>query len=167
VTFTATVTSGSGTPTGSVTFKDGSTTIGTGTLSGGVASMSTTTLAGGSHSITAVYSGDATFNGSTSSVLTQTVNKGVTSTTIASSLNPSKKGQTVTFTATVTPSGATGSVGFYDGKKLLGSKTLSGGVASFATSSLAAGTHSISAKYSGDANYSGSTSAVLTQTVTR
>jgi hypothetical protein len=168
VTFTATVTSGSGTPTGTVTFKDGSSTIGTGNLNAsGVATMATTTLAGGTHSITAVYGGDATLNGSTSSVLTQTVNKSTSSTVVTSSLNPSKRGQTVTFTATVTPSGAMGSVGFYDGKKLLGSKTLSGGVASFATSSLAAGSHSITAKYSGDANYNGSTSGVLTQTVTR
>ena len=167
VTFTATVTSGSGTPTGTVIFKDGSTTIGTQTLSGGVASVSTNTLAGGSHSITAVYGGDSTFNGSTSNTVTQTVNKGATSTTVLSSLNPSRKGQTVTFTATVTPSGATGSVGFYDGKKLLGTKTLSSGTASYSTSTLAAGTHTITAKYSGDANFNGSTSATFTQTVTR
>jgi hypothetical protein len=129
--------------------------------------MATSALAGGSHSITAVYGGDATFNGSTSITLTQTVNKGTSFTVVVSNLNPSKRGQSVTFTATVTPSGATGSVGFYDGKKLLGTRTLSGGTASLSTSNLSAGSHSITAKYNGDANFNGSTSAVLTQTVTR
>ncbi len=61
MTFTATVSAnspGSGTPTGTVTFMDGSTSLGTGTLSGGVATFSISTLPVGSHSITGVYSGD-------------------------------------------------------------------------------------------------------------
>ena len=61
VTFTATVADvapGVGTPTGTVTFKDGATTIGTGTLSAGVTTFTTSTLAIGTHSITAVYGGD-------------------------------------------------------------------------------------------------------------
>ncbi len=75
VTFTATVTSGTaGTITGTVTFKDGATVIGSATLSSGTASMSTATLSSSSHSITGVYSGDASYDGSTSPVLTQTVN---------------------------------------------------------------------------------------------
>ncbi|HEV8659291.1 MAG TPA: Ig-like domain repeat protein [Thermoanaerobaculia bacterium] len=73
VTFTATVTSSTvGTITGTVTFKDGSTTIGTGTLSS-PATFTTSELSAGSHSITAVYEGDANFNTSTSPVLTQNV----------------------------------------------------------------------------------------------
>jgi hypothetical protein len=75
VTFTATVTSSAtGTPTGSVTFKDGTTTLGTGALSSGIAKFTTSTLAVGTHSITAVYGGDATSLGSTSAVLSQVVN---------------------------------------------------------------------------------------------
>jgi hypothetical protein len=74
VTFTATVTATSGTPTGTVTFADNGTAIGTGTLSGGVASFTTSTLATGSHAITASYAGNATFAASTSPALTQTVN---------------------------------------------------------------------------------------------
>ena len=78
MTFTATVTpdhAGSGTPTGTVTFKDGSTTLGTGTLSStGVATFSTSTLSVGSHAITAVYGGDSNFTTSTSPTLTQVVN---------------------------------------------------------------------------------------------
>src|SRR5206468_4232089 len=79
VTFTATVAAkspGAGTPTGTVTFKDGSSTLGTGTLnSSGQAMFTTSTLAVGPHSITASYGGDATFSGSTSSPLTQTVKR--------------------------------------------------------------------------------------------
>src|SRR5439155_1053879 len=78
VTFTATVTAKSpaaGTPTGTVTFKDGSRTLGTGTLDGsGQATFVTSTLALGSHSITATYGGSSTFNPSTSPTFTQTVN---------------------------------------------------------------------------------------------
>jgi hypothetical protein len=75
VTFTATVASGTaGTITGSVTFNDGGSPIGSGSVSGGTASLATSSLSPGSHSITAVYSGDGAYNGSTSSTLTQTVN---------------------------------------------------------------------------------------------
>src|SRR5207302_6439180 len=104
VTFTATVTAsapGAGTPTGTVTFKDGATTLGTGTLSSGTATFATSTLSVAAHSITAVYGGDTNFTGSTSSALTQTVNKPGTTTALSSSANPSAFGQSVTFTATV------------------------------------------------------------------
>ncbi len=77
VTFTVVVSAaapGAGTPTGTVTFYDGVAPLGTGTLSGGKATLSTKTLAVGSHSITVIYGWDASFLGSTSAVLTQTVN---------------------------------------------------------------------------------------------
>jgi len=76
VTFTATVTSASaGTPTGTVAFYDGSTELGTGMLnSSAAATYQTSSLAVGSHSITAVYSGDANFAGSTSAALVETIN---------------------------------------------------------------------------------------------
>ncbi|HVM46634.1 MAG TPA: Ig-like domain repeat protein, partial [Candidatus Acidoferrum sp.] len=73
VTFTATVNVVSGTPTGTVTFKDGATTIGTGMLSSGKATFTTNALAVGQHPMTAVYSGDATYPGSSSSILSQEV----------------------------------------------------------------------------------------------
>jgi len=60
--------------TGTVTFKDGATVLATRTLSSGKATFTTSTLAAGKHSITAVYGGDADLTGSTSKVLTQTVN---------------------------------------------------------------------------------------------
>jgi hypothetical protein len=173
VTFTATVSAnapGSGTPTGSVTFRDGSTTLGTVTLSGGVASYTTAKLATTSHAITATYNGSGSFTTSSAS-LTQTVNQDGTMSVVTSSLDPSTSGQKVTFTATVSAvsPGAgtpTGTVIFYDGMTEIGTGTLSGaGKATLATKTLTAGSHSISVQYSGDTNFLASTSAVFTQTV--
>ena len=176
VIFTATVTvvsPGAGSPSGTVNFLDGATMIGSGTLSSTApfrATFTTSTLAVGAHSITASYAGNANFNGSTSAVLTQTANKAGTSTSVASSLNPSTFGQSVTFTATVTvvapgAGSPSGTVTFLDGTTTLGTGTLSSGTATFTTSALAVGSHSITASYGGDASFNGSTSAVLTQTV--
>jgi hypothetical protein len=173
VTFTATVTpNGSGTPTGTVTFKDGANTLGNGSLNNGRASVATSSLSVGAHSITAVYGGDSNFSGSTSAVLTQTVNNsstgGTTSTSVSGSPNPANVGQNVTFTATVSSSGSgtpTGTVAFEDGTTDLGSAPLSSGQAVFNASALSLGAHSITAIYSGDSNFTGSTSGVLTETV--
>ena len=171
VTLTAAVTPNSGTtaPAGSVTFKDGNTALATRTLSNGQAMYTTATLSAGGHSITVVYLGNANFTGSASPVLTQTVNPLNTGTTLVSSLNPSTLGQSVTFTATVTPSSGTatpnGSVTFMDGATTLGTKTLSSGKAAFATTSLTVGAHSITAVYGGGTNFNGSTPPPLTQTV--
>jgi hypothetical protein len=74
VKFTATVASTIGTPSGAVTFKNGTTTLGTGALADDKASLTTSTLSPGSHLITAVYSGAANFLPSTSPALKQTVN---------------------------------------------------------------------------------------------
>jgi hypothetical protein len=88
-----------------------------------------------------------------------------TTTTLASSKNPSNVGDNVTFTATVSPSAATGNVTFYDGATSLNTVALSGGSASLQTSSLSAGSHPIKAVYSGDSTYASSTSNTVTQTV--
>ena len=172
VTFTATVTSSGGVPTGTVTFKNGSTTLGTSNLDGaGHATFTTSTLGAGSNSITAAYNGDSQFNISVSSTLTQTVNKDATTTTVISSLNPSRKGQSVTFTATVVASAPGtaipgGTVTFKDGSRTLGSSTLNAsGQATLSISNLNKGNHSITAVYGGNSNFLTSTSPVLTQTV--
>jgi Bacterial Ig-like domain (group 3) len=175
VTFTSTVTAtapGSGVPTGTVTFKNGSTTLGTGTLDGsGHATFTTSTLTVASHSITAVYNGSASFNTSTSPILTQTVNKDSTTSTVTSSLNPSLHRQPVTFTATVVANAPgtaipTGTVTFKDGTNTLHSGSLNtSGQASFTTSSLSRGTHHITAVYEGNSSFLTSTSTVLVQTV--
>ena len=89
-------------------------------------------------------------------------------TKVTSSLNPSHKGQSVTFTATVSSVAGipTGKVYFKDGSATLGSGILNAsGVATFSTSLLPVGTHSITAVYVGDNNYNGSTSPAITQTV--
>jgi hypothetical protein len=161
-------TSGTTTPTGSVTFMDGATALGTRALnSSGVATLATTSLGAGPHSITAQYGGDSTDSVSSSNTVSQTVNKANTTTKLTSSRNPSSSGQSVTFTATISPSGATGTVQFFNGGVSLGTAAVTNGKATLTTSSLSTGTHSITAQYSGDGNYNGSTSGVLTQTVGR
>jgi uncharacterized protein (DUF58 family) len=172
VTFTATVTSAAGgTPTGTVTFKQGSTVLGTGTLSSGQATFTTSSLAAGTKNYTAAYGGDANYKTSTSTALSQTVNKRATTTTVTSSLNPSTYGQTVVFAATVSstagapPDGET--VTFKRGTTTIGTGTLSGGIATFSTNALTAGAPSITAQYAADSAFLGSTSAALTQTVSK
>jgi hypothetical protein len=165
VTFTATVAGSS--PTGTMQFKDGGTNLGAAVaLSSGQATFSTTTLTPGSHSITAVYSGDAGNLTSTSALLSQQINQVTSSTALSSSLNPSTLGQNVTITATVTGSSPTGTVQFKDGGTNLGAPVaLAGGSAALSSSALVLGGHSITAIYSGDTNNSTSTSATLTQQV--
>jgi uncharacterized repeat protein (TIGR03803 family) len=167
VTLTATVSSAGPTPTGTVTFKNGSATVGNASLSGGVAMLSVSTLPAGTLSITADYGGDAPSKTSKSSPLTQVVNRASSTTAVVSSKNPSLPGQTVKFTATVTSPTATptGSVTFMDGSTALATKTLAKGKASYSTSTLGAGAHNITAIYEGTSNVSGSTSPLLVQTV--
>jgi hypothetical protein len=109
---------------------------------------------------------------SASTTYSITVNPILTTTTISSSANPSDQNQSVTFTATVTPQSAgpgplTGTVTFYDGAitpadQIGTPQTVSGGVATFPTSSLSPGTHQIFARYNGDSAFavSSTTSAV-------
>jgi hypothetical protein len=175
VTFTATVAGGTGgaTPDGTVTFMDGANPLGTSPLAAGTATFTTTTLAVGVHSITAVYSGDATngIQGSTSAVVKQDV-QAVATITVTSSQNPSVFGSSVTFTATVTSSAttaATGTVVFLDNGIKIGTGTLGGtpDVATFTTTTLSVGTHPITVTYAGDANNGAAASAPpLSQVVT-
>jgi uncharacterized repeat protein (TIGR03803 family) len=169
VTFTAVVTSKLGAPPDgeTVSFMKGTTVLATVALSGGSASFTTSTLPVGTNAIKAAYGGDSKFGHSTSNTAKQVVNKATTMTILASSLNPSKVGQSVILTATVTPqfSGTVkGAVSFYDGATALKTVGVSGGVAKFAISTLASGTHSITATYNGNASFIGS-SASLNQMV--
>jgi hypothetical protein len=164
VTFTATVAAmppGSGTPTGSVDFKEGGTDLTPGGVSlngAGQATFSTSSLTVASHTITATYGGDMSFLTSTGddSALPQVVNKASTTTAVTSAPNPSTFGTTVTFTATVAPvpPGAgtpTGTVDFSEGNTTLASSVaLTSGMATFTISTLAKGTHTITASYGGD-----------------
>jgi hypothetical protein len=175
VTFTATVvpTTGAALPTGTVQFSvDGAAAGGPVPLNGsGVATLTSTTLAVGTHSITAVYTPDSTsFTASSATALSQVVSKatlgqnGLANITLTSSPNPSNVGQSVTFTATV-PAGATGTVTFKDGATTLGTGTIAGTTATFTTTTLAVGTHPVTAVYGGDTNYNTATSAITNQVV--
>ncbi|MGD0931888.1 MAG: Ig-like domain repeat protein [Candidatus Korobacteraceae bacterium] len=179
-TFTATIT---GAPTaGTVTFYDGTTTLGTGTVgSGHTATFRPASgygFWGGAHNITATFGGNATFMASTSPVFVETVTQG-TVTIVLSGKTVGNSGQNYTFAAVLTPSSTNATfapnqsvVNFYDGATLIGSgqpMTITSGqggyglwTATMATSSLSAGTHTITATYT-DINYSLGTSN--TQTV--
>jgi len=169
VTLTATVTSTApSTPTGTVTFKNGTTSIGSATLNAsGVATLTKANLPNGVLSITAIYNGDSETAKSTSSFLVQTVNQATTATALASSHNPSTQGQLVKFTATVTSptTTPTGAVTFMDGFNVLGTINLAGGKASYSTSTLSTGSHNVTAVYAGTVNIIASTSPVLVQAV--
>jgi hypothetical protein len=126
-------------------------------------------LSVGGHAITAIYEGDQNFTLSTSSAFTQGVNQASTTIAIGSSPNPSSSGQSVTFTAVVSPSTSgvpTGSVVFSDNGSQSVSVALDAtGSASFSISSLTMGTRSITWSYSGDGNFTPSTSATLSQII--
>jgi hypothetical protein len=150
-----------------VTFKSGKATLGTGTLSSGSASYTTSPvqLFAGTDSITAVYSGDATHAASTSPAFLQTVNKAATNTALTSSPNPSGVNQSVTLTATVVAAAGlpvpTGKVQFTAGKKILGTATLTNGIAVLNTTFTQAGSVTVKASYQGGVNYLGSSGTVV------
>ena len=159
IAFVSAVVPAAGTPTGNVTFKEGATVLASNvTLSGGQASFSTTSLSVGSHTITAVYSGDANFLTSNSS-RTDVVNQAATTIVVSSPGSP-VFGQRVVFTATVVaraPSTGipTGTADFKEGATDLtpGGVTLVDGSATFTTSSLSVGQHTITVSYGGSASF--------------
>jgi Bacterial Ig-like domain (group 3) len=170
VTFTATVTPAfnAGAPTGTVSFFSKTNLLGSAPLSSNQASLAVTFTQPGSRTITAVYSGDTTYLGSTSPALDELVNKADSTTTLTSTPNPSLLSQSVTFTATVNsslglpPNGEI--VAFQDGDTTIGTAALSVGTARFTTSSLSVGDHAMRAVYAGDARLKTS-SGTETQTV--
>lgn len=172
VSFTATVTAGTQTPapTGTVTFSDGTTILSTTSLSSSSATYTTSALAAGVHAVSATYSGDATYIGSTSATVDVTVNVGATSTAITAAPSSPIYGESVTLSATVSGAQAGfplgGTVSFLDGSAVLGTVNLgSQGTATLTVNDLALGTHILSAQYNGSSNYGGSTSAQSTLSV--
>src|ERR1051326_2950916 len=169
VTFTATVTSSGGTPTGTVAFLDGSMTIHSATLQNGSAVFATEDLAVGGHQITVAYAGDTTFSPSSSAAIVHHVVKGTPQVTATQNRDTTEVHQPVTFTAFVTSGSGTptGSVAFPDGPTTLGSAPLQGDSATFTTSDLALGDHQITAVYGGDGTFAASSSAPIVHHVVK
>jgi hypothetical protein len=152
---------GGATPTGSVTFTDGGTTLGVATLDGsGAVSMDLTTLAVGAHSIVATYSGDDTYRVSSASPKNVSVAKADVEVQLDSSDTTTISGESVNFTAAVTPVAPGGGtpVGTVqlkvDGTEVGDPVDLTGGSAVFPpVTSLLAGNHTVAAVYSGSTDF--------------
>jgi hypothetical protein len=171
VTFTATVSSSGGTPSGTVAFQDGSTVLGTATLAEGMAVFPTNSLPAGGWSVRAVYGGDSTNQGSTSPAVSRQVI--VESVALTSAPNPSTVGQAIDFKAAVTDSlrgTPTGNVTISETvgaiSTIYGNSNLSNASAVIPVSSLEAGSHPFMyATYGGDATHCGATSPAYSQQV--
>jgi hypothetical protein len=156
------------------TASDGSATVaGTFTYTaapqGGAAGAVTaaTVLGAGEYTLSVSFTPDSISYTSATGSVSLTVDKASPSVGLESSANPALVSNSITLTATVSSSASTptGSVDFYDGTTHLGSGTMASGIATYVTSSLTAGTHSITAEYAGNANFSSVTSSVLSQVV--
>ncbi len=152
VVLTATVASGE---TGTVTFMDGSTTLGTGTIASNLATLTDSTFSVGSHTLTAVWAGNTDYTAATSASLTQTITRAAATIAFVSSLNPSIYGDAVTLTITLSGANTTptGTLTLTDTGTALATLTLSGGTASYSSSALSTGSHSLKIVYSGDGNF--------------
>jgi N-acetylneuraminic acid mutarotase len=177
LTLTATVKPVSGaTPTGMITFYNGSASLGSANLNNNGVAQFWLIPAIGSYSMTASYNGSTTDTSSASApAIAVSVTATNTTTSVIASPDPAAFGSAVTFTATVkspalipvitsavTP---TGSVSFYDGETLLGTANIVSGAAAYSTSSLNAGSHSITATYAGTAEFNSSTSAAVAEII--
>jgi hypothetical protein len=151
--------------TGTVTFGYNGTALRTVAVSGGKAVLPVSGLPRGTASFTASYSGDASTVASRSGTVGVTV-KGLTSrTALSASATSYHYGGRPVLTATLTPSGATGTVTFRDGSRVLGTSTVRSGKATLWAPVLSRGTHRVTATYSGSRAYNPSSSAAVTLTV--
>ena len=166
-------------PTGTVSFALDGTAVATGTVLAGSPSTANVTISipsAGPHVLTATYSGDTYYGTSTSSPTTLTAAKGATVTTVTATPPALTAASAETLTATIAPFNAmtgtiytiTGTVSFYDGgSTLLGTATVTSDVATLSGITLADNvSHSITAIYSGDANWLASSSVALPLTAT-
>ena len=162
--------SGTGsTPSGTVTFFDGSASLGIATLNAaGQASLALRSLTAGSHSLTAVYAGDASDSTTTSAAVVEVVQQATTHIALGSAVNPSYAGATLVFAAALTSNGSlpTGALTLHEGGNVLGTAALAAdGTASFSVTSLLAGSHTLVASFAGDADHTASDSTALVQVV--
>lgn len=164
----AVVAPGTGSPTGKVTFLDGSTKLGTANVTSGKATLQIPKLAAGTHYLRAVFDGTGGYGGSSSSIVRYTV-AATTSTTLAAP--PAAFGQTTALKATVSVlspgfAKASGKVTFRDGSTVLGSAPLLNGVATLGAK-LTTGGHSLTATFEGTGEFAASASPALSYTVTK
>jgi hypothetical protein len=170
---TATAPGSGPTPTGSVTFYDGTIVLNSANLS----SNGTVTETGivpntSTHSITATYNGDANYVPVTTSSSSAPGGATATATSLSSSATTVASGQSFTLSIVVTPkmvisnTQPTGLVQILDGGTLIGTApALASGAATYTLSLSTVGTHTLTAYYPGDTNYAASTSAALVITV--
>lgn len=170
---TVTVTAGLGSngvaPTGTVTLLDGGKVIASQSVTGaGTVTFAGLGLSVGSHPLTASYSGDANNAAATSATAVVVVQQGASTETLVSSANPQTQGQSVTFTATVSSASpnVTGTVTFQDGATVLAAVPVSAsGVATYTTTALTVGPHTVTATYGGDTNHAAANTASLTELI--
>lgn len=163
-----TFTSNPATAYGTVDFLDeNNQKIGSAKLSAGTGTFRYSGLAAGQHSITAVYNGNYVFDTSSSSALPITVIPKPSSIALNLSTSTSLWASDVTLTAALTPSLASGSVQFFDGNTPIGSAISNNGLASLVVNSLDVGTHSITARYSGDNTYAAAVSTAQALVITQ
>jgi predicted SpoU family rRNA methylase len=152
-----------GAATGTVTFADNGSPLATSTVNADSASAAVQFMAG-THAISVVYSGDTNVTSSQCSA-TLVVNQAASTLTITALQGPIALGQTASFAVTVSPQFAggtpTGNVTFNDGSLVLATLQLAQGAVTFSSSSLAVGSHMITATYGGDANFKGSSGSAL------
>ena len=145
----------SGVPTGTVSLFDGVNLLGTLPLStAGSANFVASSLSEGNHTLSAQYSGDGNFTGSTSAALTEQVLY-PTTVSLTSSASSALIGSNITLTVNVasTFGTPTGTVIFMEGSTILDTVVLAGGTATFSSSTLSQGVHSIQAAYQGDGTF--------------
>lgn len=170
VTLTAAVSSSTGAPEGTVSFRRGATVIGAATLSGGSASLTISGLPAGSHTLSAAFNGSDTHAASTSATLSHTVSQATVSVTLSAPSGPVRPGARVRLGASVQPVAPgggipAGSVSFRSGSRTLGTAPLSGGSTELLVE-LPTGANTITARFDGSGNHAAGVSAAQQVIVT-
>jgi hypothetical protein len=163
ISLSAVLTHAAGAPTGTVRLFEGSAKLGTATLADGGAAFEVSSLSAGTHTLTAIYSGDATFGGSRATGPELTVAQAGTSTTLGVQTGPD--GALLIATVTSADSTPAGTVRFDEGSTSLGSAALDGAGTARLPISLARGSHTFTATYEGATNWKESTSDPVTYQV--
>jgi acetyl esterase/lipase len=165
VTFTATVTSATTVPAGTVTFTDGSATLGTVTLVNGVAELTTKTLGEGTHTIVATYTGNETFEPSASAPVAHKVVRGNPNVTITGLAAVIVHGDAASFRVDVTSSAGderipAGRVTLSVDGTVAGTGMLAAGSVTIGIGAMVAGEHTIAAAYEGNEEFAPATASI-------